>query len=187
MSGADLVEAGGLVLAAIVAVSMIAWVRLLRRWLDLRTEWRASAGGRVAAGIEASVRALHARGDATDADLQSIVKQERRRLDRGLSFIAASVGALPLLGLLGTVLGMMETFQALTLHGPGARGERMAAGISQALVTTEAGLVAAIALLAGLGFVRARSRRLLETGRRVAHDLHASLARRPAGTEGDDA
>jgi biopolymer transport protein ExbB len=52
----------------------------------------------------------------------------------------------PLLGLLGTVIGMIETFQAITLFGTGDP-KQMAGGISQALVTTMLGLIVAAPLL----------------------------------------
>ncbi len=57
--------------------------------------------------------------------------------------LGASVAAAPLLGLLGTVFGMIDTFAAVTLESNKA-ADLMAAGISQALITTQVGLVAAL-------------------------------------------
>ena len=62
--------------------------------------------------------------------------------------IQTLVALCPLLGLLGTVTGLIETFQSITLFGAGDPG-LMAGGISQALVTTVLGLVVAIPLLFG--------------------------------------
>ena len=67
----------------------------------------------------------------------------------------------PLLGLLGTVTGMIATFQAITQYGTGDP-KMMADGISQALVTTVLGLVAAIPLLFLHSLVAARSKALIQ-------------------------
>ena len=66
----------------------------------------------------------------------------RRRLRTAAVLAALS----PLLGLLGTVLGMLETFQAITAHGTGDVGA-IADGISRALNTTQAGLVVALTII----------------------------------------
>ena len=67
----------------------------------------------------------------------------------------------PLLGLLGTVIGMILTFQAISLFGTGDP-KLMAGGISQALVTTVLGLVAAIPLLFGHSVVAYLSRSMIQ-------------------------
>ena len=63
-----------------------------------------------------------------------------------LRFMAALIAAAPLLGLLGTVTGMIHTFRLITLFGVGD-ARLLADGISEALVTTEAGLCVAIPAL----------------------------------------
>lgn len=69
--------------------------------------------------------------------------------DRGaLRFVALLASAAPLLGLLGTVLGMMETFAFLGEQDL-PRVDALAGGVSRALLTTQAGLLAALTLLAG--------------------------------------
>ncbi len=65
------------------------------------------------------------------------------RLERGISFITLAASVAPLLGLLGTVTGMIETFKLLTLFGTGD-AKSLSSGISEALITTEFGLVVAI-------------------------------------------
>ena len=67
----------------------------------------------------------------------------------------------PLLGLLGTVTGMIATFQAITLFGTGDP-KLMAGGISQALITTVLGLIVAIPLLFMHGLVAARSKAMIQ-------------------------
>ncbi len=78
--------------------------------------------------------------------LDDAVLREIPRLESGLNFIKVLAAVAPLLGLLGTVIGMIQTFQAITLFGTGDP-QIMAGGISSALVTTVLGLVAAIPLL----------------------------------------
>jgi biopolymer transport protein ExbB len=67
-------------------------------------------------------------------------------LQRGLPLIAIAAATAPLLGLLGTVTGMMETFRLITVFGSGD-ARQLASGISEALITTEYGLVVAIPAL----------------------------------------
>jgi len=78
--------------------------------------------------------------------LGEAVLREVPPINRGLSFLKISAAVAPLLGLLGTVTGMIITFQAITLFGAGDP-KLMAGGISQALVTTVLGLIVAIPTL----------------------------------------
>ncbi|GAB6057554.1 MotA/TolQ/ExbB proton channel family protein [Desulfonatronum parangueonense] len=91
--------------------------------------------------------------------LDEAVLRETPRLERGLTTIKILAAVAPLLGLLGTVVGMIETFQAITLFGTGDP-QLMAGGISQALVTTALGLSVAIPLLFLHSLVAAKSRSL---------------------------
>lgn len=70
----------------------------------------------------------------------------RPKLERFLPFIALTAAAAPLLGLLGTVTGMIQTFNLITIFGTGD-AKSLSSGISQALVTTELGLIVAIPAL----------------------------------------
>ena len=67
----------------------------------------------------------------------------RPKLERFLSFMALTAAAAPLLGLLGTVTGMIKTFNLITIFGTGD-AKSLSSGISEALVTTELGLIVAI-------------------------------------------
>ena len=71
---------------------------------------------------------------------------EQAKLKRALAFLKLVAAIAPMLGLLGTVTGMIKTFQAIALHGSGDP-KLMSGGISEALVTTVEGLVAAIPIL----------------------------------------
>ena len=104
---------------------------------------------------------------AGESDLESLelkldegVIRETPKLERGQSVVKLLAGVAPLLGLLGTVTGMIATFQAITLFGTGDP-KLMADGISQALVTTVLGLVVAIPLLFLHSLLSARSRSLV--------------------------
>lgn len=77
------------------------------------------------------------------------------RLKTSLSVIEALVQILPLLGLLGTVSGMIKVFTVLTVFGTG-NVRAMAAGISEALLTTLAGLVTALSGLYLIGYLKGR-------------------------------
>lgn len=87
------------------------------------------------------------------------VSQELPRLERSHTLVKLFAGVTPLLGLLGTVTGMIATFQSITLFGTGDP-KMMASGISQALMTTVLGLVAAIPLLFAHNLLTTRARRI---------------------------
>jgi biopolymer transport protein ExbB len=84
---------------------------------------------------------------ASVGDIQSrfseVLAAEVPGVDRRLAFINVLVAAAPLLGLLGTVLGMLSTFEAIATGG-GKMVDMIARGISEALITTEMGLLIAI-------------------------------------------
>jgi biopolymer transport protein ExbB len=83
-----------------------------------------------------------------DDRLYAALLEQRNRLERWLGAIAMTAAVAPLLGLLGTVSGMIATFKAMTLFGAGD-ARAVSGGIAEALITTELGLVVAIpALLA---------------------------------------
>jgi biopolymer transport protein ExbB len=75
--------------------------------------------------------------------LEMIYEEELHILDRGLSVILVLGEIMPMLGLLGTVSGMIQVFKAISIYGTGD-ANALASGISEALLTTETGLVLAI-------------------------------------------
>ncbi len=94
--------------------------------------------------------------------LDEAILKESPKLERGLNLLKLGAGIAPLMGLLGTVTGMIKTFQAMMIYGTGDP-QLMAGGISEALVTTMLGLIAAIPLL-------------------ILHSFCSSLARGVQGT-----
>jgi biopolymer transport protein ExbB len=99
--------------------------------------------------------------EALQFKLDEAVLLEVPNLERGHNFIKLLAAISPLLGLLGTVTGMIVTFQAISLFGSGDP-KLMASGISQALMTTVLGLVVAIPLLFGHSFVAAMARTMIQ-------------------------
>jgi biopolymer transport protein ExbB len=84
--------------------------------------------------------------ETVELRLLEVIVDEQHRLEKGLSFIKLSATVAPMLGLLGTVLGMIETFQMISVAGSGDPSVT-AGGISTALITTVLGLIAAMPLL----------------------------------------
>ena len=91
--------------------------------------------------------------------LDDAILKEVPKLESGLNLIKVLAATAPLLGLLGTVIGMINTFQAITLFGTGDP-QIMAGGISEALVTTVLGLIAAIPLLLLHAFAAGAAKRV---------------------------
>jgi len=100
--------------------------------------------------------------DTVELKLDEAILKESPKFEFGLNLLKLFAGIAPLLGLLGTVTGMIKTFQAMMIYGTGDP-QLMAGGISEALVTTMLGLIAAIPLL-------------------ILHSFCSSLARSIQGT-----
>ncbi len=99
--------------------------------------------------------------ETLELKLDEAILREVPPLETGQSIIKVFAAVAPLLGLLGTVVGMINTFQAITLFGTGDP-KLMAGGISEALVTTMLGLIVAIPLVFMHTIVSGRSRTLVE-------------------------
>ena len=93
--------------------------------------------------------------------IDELISNYSSKLDWGVSWIKFVAAVAPLLGLLGTVIGMIETFQAITLFGTGDP-KQMAGGISQALVTTMLGLIVAAPLLGFYTYISDRVNTLVQ-------------------------
>ena len=97
--------------------------------------------------------------EAREDRVHEAISEELPKLNWGLNMLRVLAAVAPLLGLLGTVTGMIQTFQAITLFGTGDP-RMMAGGISQALVTTALGLSAAVPILLLLTVARSYSTRI---------------------------
>jgi biopolymer transport protein ExbB len=104
---------------------------------------KSNALGRVMMAYEG---AKNKDADTVELKLDEAILRESPKFEFGLNLLKLLAGIAPLLGLLGTVTGMIKTFQAMMIYGTGDP-QLMAGGISEALVTTMLGLIAAIPLL----------------------------------------
>jgi biopolymer transport protein ExbB len=91
-----------------------------------------------------------------ESALSEAILKETPRLERFLTALKVSAAVAPLLGLLGTVTGMINTFQVITTHGTGDP-RLMAGGISEAMVTTQVGLAVAIPVMMVAAFLGRRA------------------------------
>jgi len=100
--------------------------------------------------------------DINDLEIKisETILKETNSVKKGQSFVKLLSAVTPLLGLLGTVTGMIATFQAITLFGTGDP-KLMAGGISTALITTVLGLIAAIPLLFSYTYISSISGRIV--------------------------
>lgn len=146
-------------------VALMQYVYLLRVSARMRRQMRAPESlsddnplGRVLQRFAALGRD-HA-PEALEARLDEALLAEQPRLERAQPVVKLIAAVAPLLGLLGTVTGMIVTFQSITVFGTGDP-QLMAGGISQALVTTVLGLITAVPLLFVNTALSSRSRRLI--------------------------
>ncbi len=98
--------------------------------------------------------------DERDDRLHATLLQQRIRLERWLGAIAVTASVAPLLGLLGTVSGMITTFKAMALFGAGDTSA-VSGGVGEALINTELGLVVAIPALLVHALMSRRARSYL--------------------------
>ena len=167
----EYVEQGQIVGYVIIALGIIGILIALERLITLGI-----AGRKVKAQLKSDTirednalgRVLKVYQGNPNADTETLelklgeaILKEVPRLQRGILFIKVISVVAPLLGLLGTVTGMIQTFQAITLFGTGDPTV-MAAGISQALVTTVQGLVVAIPTVLLHTIVNGRARTIVQ-------------------------
>jgi biopolymer transport protein ExbB len=164
-----IISQGGWVMGAIFMAGQVGWFMILERWwfyrkMDGKARSVLGASDRKAADSRTALEAARGAkglfgkvarsiGEARSEGQEAMVMKAREtlhqhvpELSRHLGTLAILAGVAPLLGLTGTVLGIMETFRVITLYGAG-NPSMMAGGIAQALVVTEAGLVVAFPIL----------------------------------------
>jgi biopolymer transport protein ExbB len=162
---------GGIVGAVIILLGIVGLAIAVGRWVYLGIVGRKIGEqlargepsernplGRILAVYQAS---READTESLELKLDEAILREVPRLEGWQGAIKVIAAVAPLLGLLGTVTGMIATFQAITLFGTGDP-KLMADGISQALVTTVLGLSVAIPLVLLHSVVASRSKALIE-------------------------
>jgi biopolymer transport protein ExbB len=147
------VQQGGVVGYIILALAVIGIILALVRTAILQAEGKRikkQMENEVASNDNALGRVMEVYQANKDADTETLelhlgeaISAEIPRLSRGINWIKIISVVAPLLGLLGTVTGMIDVFETMSLFGTGDP-KLMAGGISQALITTVLGLVAAI-------------------------------------------
>lgn len=156
----ELFEAGGFAMPPLLGCAFLLWYALGMRWLTLRrgsrlpvrSLVRAYLGSRAAAptglidGAAAAGAAALRRhpGGVPRTVLEEVFNPTRVSLEWGRITIRSVVAISPLLGLLGTVTGMIETFRSLSDMALVTQGGGIAGGIAEALLTTQMGLAVSV-------------------------------------------
>ena len=147
----DFMNLGGPVLRLIAVVIFLMWVIIVERLMYFRTKMKT-----MAAEIHDRWESRSERRSWNAQQIRELMISEfNMATNRGIAMIQTFVALCPLLGLLGTVTGMISVFQVLAVSGSG-NVRAMAAGVSQATVPTMAGMVGA---LSGVLLVTILSRR----------------------------
>ncbi len=198
----ELVKAGGWLMVPILLCSIVAMAIVVERFWTLRRrciapenlvvqvgQWvrqgdlseerirairRGSSLGRIlAAGLGARERDR----EVMKESIEDVGRQVVHDLERYLNALGTIAAVSPLLGLLGTVIGMIKVFAVITREGVGNPGV-LASGISEALLTTAAGLTVAIPALLFHRYFRARVDELVVTmeaeALKMVEALHAA-------------
>jgi biopolymer transport protein ExbB len=173
-SFAEQIEAGGPIVWPILGLAVLALLIVVARIIFLnrihantdrfmgevnemaaRGDWQAAealverngkGNSPVFAVIKAGLAARREDRETQESVLQEAILHQLPRVEKGLSVLAVLGAVAPLLGLLGTVTGMINTFRVITLFGT-SDPKLMSGGISEALVTTELGLAVAIPIM----------------------------------------
>lgn len=183
----DYIEKGGLFIYPILIFALWAIMLIIERavfyWqvasrtTKLRAEFFSTLNNK---GVEESIKFLKAEGKKgilqsvlltalenqtlpipkIEKKVQSDLLERLPGLSKFLNLIATLGGLMPMLGLLGTVTGMISTFKVIALQGTGD-AQAMADGISEALVTTQAGLIAAVPIILGHTFLTNRLNKIV--------------------------
>ena len=162
---------GGTVGYAIMVLGTLAAIVAVIRWVMLTVTSRkvtialknpvASGGNPLGRVIQVYEANSEADPETLELKLDEAIMRETTKLERFIWLIKVVSVVAPLMGLLGTVTGMIRTFQMITLFGTGDP-KLMASGISEALVTTMLGLMAAIPLVLLHAAVASSSKRVID-------------------------
>jgi biopolymer transport protein ExbB len=135
----DFMELGGNVLFLIAILTFVMWALILERVIYFLTTHKEN----VRKAILAWESRLERKSWFAHRVRETLISQVSMKLDSSLLLIKSLVALCPLLGLLGTVTGMIEVFEVMAISGSG-NSRAMAAGVSKATIPTMAGMVAAL-------------------------------------------
>jgi biopolymer transport protein ExbB len=198
----DIVRAGGWLMAPIILCAVIAMGIILERYLTLKEKRvipedltsKVWAWVKRDALDQSQIQTLHQGSPLGQILAAGLINRDRERavmkdsiedtgrhvvheLERNLDTLGTIAAISPLLGLLGTVIGMVKVFTAITTHGVG-NPTVLAGGIAEALITTAAGLTVAIPALIGFRYYRNRIDALVVDMEKEAIKLVEALHRR---------
>ena len=178
----ELISKGGYVIVTIMACSLVAFTVIIERWLFYRAadasarrfqkfcqdpgaaDVDSSSSGAASTIFEkmweAAARLPEGAQEQRQLAVDDTVRSEIPRLESNLYILTTAATIAPLLGLLGTVLGMIKTFQAASMTGLG-NPQMLAEGISEALYNTAGGLMVAIPCIMANNHFRSRVERLI--------------------------
>ncbi len=124
-------------------------------------------GGPVGKMLEAGIKRSDEPRDVLEEILFERIMISKAKLSSWLAFVSITAAAAPLLGLLGTVTGMINTFKLITIFGTGD-ASTFSSGISEALITTKWGLIVAIPALLLHAFLSRKTRAILDEMEQLA-------------------
>lgn len=203
----EIVKAGGWLMLPLILCSVIAAAIIFERvWtLQRKRVLPDELAGKVRSWVDRAqlddrhVRALHESSPLGQILAAGLANRHRHRdvmkesiedtgrhvvhdLERFLNSLGTIAAISPLLGLLGTVIGMVKVFSAITTHGVG-NPTVLAGGISEALITTAAGLSIAIPALIAYRYLRGRVDTLVVEMEKEAMRLVDALTAAPSRTD----
>ena len=179
------IDQGGIIGYIILAIGGIALAFAIYKYVilylmnrDVNDQLGSDHAGDNPLGRVLSVGQTHMKDeiDRLELKLAEAIMAERPSIERGISFVKIVSVVAPLAGLLGTVTGMIITFQQITLFGTGDP-KIMAGGISQALVTTVLGLVVAIPTTLAHSFLQSSARSVVDVLEEQATGIVAEKAK----------
>ena len=143
-----MLDLGGDILLLIIVLAAILWALILERFIYIKQVFPAMAdNARAFWGGRSERRSWHAQQFRI-----FMLHKANQGLTRNIGLVKTLIKLCPLLGLLGTVLGMLEIFDAVAITG-GTNPRATAGGVSKAIITTMAGMVVAISALPVMGYI----------------------------------
>lgn len=157
------IEKGGPIVWILIAYSIVGLSILAGRYLQLLlthrvnrkhpvAQWKEGAEKRIVLGLKEK-KTSHNYGSEIRATAAHLIQKEMKQFEGGLKTVSILANTAPLLGLLGTIIGMIKAFQVIENAGGKVDAMALAGGIWEAMLTTGVGLAVAIPLLILLHFI----------------------------------
>ncbi|MGB6329798.1 MAG: MotA/TolQ/ExbB proton channel family protein [Halarcobacter sp.] len=131
-------EKGGFVLYLVFAIALFLWTLLIERYIYINFTYKSHKKE-----LFKELKLVNARNKFKDEIKRYLIEKSSTRLGFGLDFIKTLIIVCPLVGLLGTVTGMIEVFDVMAITGT-SNVKSMANGVSMATIPTMAGMVVAL-------------------------------------------